>query len=315
MIWILAVLLMATCAQADVTRKHHIASDFIGASEGTTTDFYAADRHAQQSNLRFTRGVMKTMSGGKEQQSGEITRLDKELMWHVDLKDKSYTEMTFAEFREMLKKSEQQLKDAQRETPADTVKEDMYTWQVEDKSEKNPKTIAGFTCRNAQIVATGTSKYDSLDKVMITVNTWNCPDVPGAADIQAYNERYVKALGLDSKILTPGLMQAAMNYQKQFDALIEAAKKAPGEPVQSLMEVKRHEIKRPDVGAALKEGAKEELMSKLPFGKKKSQPKEQKIEYVDNIKFSVQTDLIEATAGAVDASAYEVPAGFKLKKK
>jgi hypothetical protein len=315
MIWILAVLLMATCAQADVTRKHHIASEFIGASEGTTTDYYAADRHAQQSTLRFTRGVMKTMSGGKERQSGDITRLDKELMWNVDPKDKSYTEMTFAEFRDMLKKNEQQLKDAQRDMPADTVKEDMYTWQVEDKSEKDAKTIAGFSCRNAQIVATGTSKYDSLDKVIITVNTWNCPDVPGAADIQAFNERYVKALGLDSKILTPGLMQAAMNYQKQFDALIEAAKKAPGEPVQSLMEVQRNEIKRPSVGDAMKEGAKDELMSKLPFGKKKSPPKEQKIEYETTVKFRVQTDLIEASSGAADPSVYEVPAGFKLKKK
>ena len=35
-------------------------------------------------------------------------------------------------------------------------------------------------------------------------------------------------------------MAAAMLYQKQMQAAIEAAKKAPGEPVKSLIEIKRH---------------------------------------------------------------------------
>jgi len=43
MVWILAVLLLVSSAQADVVRKHRTTSQFMGASEGTSTDHYTAD--------------------------------------------------------------------------------------------------------------------------------------------------------------------------------------------------------------------------------------------------------------------------------
>jgi hypothetical protein len=318
MIWILAVLLLAASAQADVTRKHKINSEFMGANESVTADFYAADRQATESTVRWTKGFMKTASGGKEMQSGTITRIDKEVVWSLDPKKKTYTEMTFAEFREMMKKGMANMEDAQAEAKAerpDTISESLYEWKTEDLSESQPKTIGAWNCRNIHVVATGTNKNDPNDLVVITVNTWNSPDVPGHEEIRAYQERYIKALGLDMKAITPGLMQAAMLYQKQMDALIEAAKKAPGEPVQSLMEIQHKQPKGPSVGEAIGEGAKSELVGKLPFGRKKEPKKEEKPVYEMTVKFLVNSELVEANANSVAPDKFEIPTGYKLKKK
>jgi hypothetical protein len=313
--WLLIVLLVASAAQADVTRKHKVSSVIMGNSEGTTADYYQADRHAEESATKYTSGLMKTATGGKEMQAATITRVDRQLVWQLDPKKKTYTEKTFAQFREDMKKGMAQLDSAKKEEPKDTVSEDMYTWTVEDKSDAAAKTINGWNCKNVHIEAKGVNKHDSLDVVYITINTWNSEDVPGAKEIADYNKNYLKELGLNEMALTPGLMSSAMLYQKQFDALIEAAKKAPGEPVTSLMEIKRNQLKGPDVGKAITEGAKNELMSKLPFGglKKKEPPKEEKPTYELKTKFSVNIELTEATSSTVDASKFEVPAGFKKK--
>ncbi len=311
-ILLLALLAFSTLAQADVTRKHHSTGQMMGTNESTSTEYYTADKMATESTTKWTSGMMKTMTKGKPQESINIVRLDKELMWNVDVKGKSYKEETFADFRKQLEKSQKEMKDAEEELP-DTTAEDMFEWTVEDKSDPNPKTINGWSCKNVHVIAAGVNKQNPEDKVWLTLDAWNSPDVPGAEEIRAFHERYVKALGLDVQALTSGLSQAALLYQKQMQMLMEAGKKAPGEPVQSMMEIKRRQIKGPNIGKAIGEGAMESLTGKLPFGMKKKEPKQEAPEYVEKVKFSMTTELLEASAGTAEAAKFEVPAGFKKK--
>jgi hypothetical protein len=98
--------------------------------------------------------------------------------------------------------------------------------------------------------------------------------------------------------------------------LIEAGKKAPGDAVQSLIEIKRNSLKTKPLGKAIAESAQNEMLSKLPFGGgKKKEPKEEKPTWELKTKFSASSELTEATVAAVDAAKFEIPAGFKLKKK
>lgn len=311
-ILLLALLVFSTMAQADVTRKHHTTGQMMGANESTSTEYYTADRSATESSTQWTSGMMKTMTHGKPQETINIVRLDKELVWNVDVKEKKYQEETFADFRKQLEESQKKLKDSEEELP-DTTAEDMFEWTTEDKSDPNPKTIHGWTCKNVHIIATGVNKQNAEDKVWLTLDAWNSPDVPGSEDIRAFHERYLKTLGIDVEAMMSGLSQAVMLYQKQMQAMVEAGKKAPGEPVQSSMEIKRRQIKGPNIGKAIGEGAMDNLTSKLPFGKKKKETKQEAPEYVEKVKFSSSTELLEATSGAIDAVKFEVPAGFKKK--
>lgn len=311
------IMLLATVAQADVVRKHKTTTAFLGANESTSTNYVASDRAADESTVKWTRGFMKTMTRGKPSESKTIIRLDKQLIWTLDPKEKTYTEMTFAEFREMLEKgmAEMQQGEDEEAEEADTTGEEMYEWTVEDQSDPDPKTINGFTCRNVKFVATGVNKQEANDQVVITLDAWNSEDVPGREEIMDFYRRYAEALSLDPWALTQGLMQAAALYRAQFDSLYGAFQKAPGESVQSLMEIKRHTIKGKSLKQAAGEAAQEELMSKIPFGGGKKKKKEEAPEWVWKVRFSSTSELIEAAASPVEAANFEIPDGYKKKDK
>ena len=314
---VLALMFINTNAQADVTRKVKTTSQFMGVSESTAISWYSADWMANDATVRWTAGLMKTVSGGKDVVSTTITRLDKELVWTLNPDKKSYTEMTFAEFREQLKKGMTEAEESgakdEEAGQGEEAKEEMYEWKTEVKSDPNPQVINGWNCRNVKLIATGINKQEPNDKVWITIDSWNSADVPGSQEILSFQERYLKALGLDVKALTPGLMQAAIMFQKQFDAVTAEAQKAPGEPVRSLTEIKRNQLAGPSVKEGVKDAAGQ-LTGKLPFGmKKQSEP--QAPQWQEKIKFRSASELMEAATGAVDAAKFEIPAGYKLKKK
>jgi hypothetical protein len=223
--------------------------------------------------------------------------------------------MTFAEFRDQMKKGMSEMDSS--ETVEDTTKtgEEMYSWTVENQSDPKPQTINGWNCRNVKIIATGVNKQNPDDKIWISFDAWNSPDVPGSQEAMSFNQRYLTALGFDATALTPGLMQAGMLYGDQLRKLMEEGKNAPGEPVKSSLEIKRRQLE----GPSLKEGAKDALTqgltSKVPFGfgKKESKPPEPK--WVEKIKFRSATELLEVSTTAVDPAKFEIPEGYKLKKK
>ncbi|MFH1011135.1 MAG: hypothetical protein V1784_07875 [bacterium] len=314
MYWLILILLIANVAQADVTRKVKNTVRFMGESEGSSVEYYVADRSADESTLQWTSGLMKTMSGGKETKSVTIVRLDKEVIWTLQPDDEAYTEMTFAEFREKMKKGMAQMEQAQAERDTTEVSEDMYEWKVEVLSEAEPKTIHGWPCRNVKLVATGTHKENPEDRVWITLDYWNSSDVSGAQEIRDFQMKYAKALGLDERMLTPGLMQAAGPYEKQFAALIEESKKAPGETVMSTIEIKRNQLVGPSTAAMARDAAASEITRKLPFGAKK-EAKSEAPHWEERVKFRAMTELLEVTTGPVEASKFEIPTGYKKKQE
>jgi hypothetical protein len=312
--WLILILLVAGVAQADVTRKVKNTVRFMGESEGTSIEYYASDRSSDESTHRWTSGIMKTMSGGKEVKSVTTTRLDKELIWTFQPSEETYTEMTFAEFREKMQKGMAQMQrmEAQRDTTE--VSEDMYEWKVEVLSEAAPKTINGWSCGNVKLVATGTHKENPEDKVWITLDYWNSPDVPGAQEIREFQMKYTKAIGLDERVLTPGLMQAAGAYEKQFASLIEESKKAPGETVMNTIEIKRNELVGPSTASMARDAAAGEITRKLPFGGKK-EAKSEAPHWEERVKFRATTELLEVTIGPVETGKFEIPQGYKKKQE
>jgi len=309
---LLILLALATASFADVTRQTKIVTKGFGGLESSQTATYTADKSSDVSKSKWTSGFMKTMTGGKEQETNTITRLDKELIWTLDARKKTYTEMTFAEFRKQLEDAQKQMKESEEDIP-DTTAEEMYTWKVETISDPNPKTINGWECKNARMVATGTNKQDSLDWVKIDFSLWNSEQVPGTQEIRDFQMKYLTALGLDEWAQNMSLQMAVALYQNQFAQLVEELKKAPGETVQSTLEMRRHQLVGPNLGQAMKEGMKNELMGKLPFGKKKETPQEPKWE--ERVKYFMQSDLLSSTVAPAEATQFDVPAGYKLKKK
>ena len=313
----LLCLLIGGSAFADVKREYKSKSTIgkLGTNESTGTDYFTADKHNGESAVKWTGGFMKTMSGGKTAESSVITRLDRDSVWTIDHHKKSYSVMSLAEFREQLKKGMAEAEQAEPEEDDTTAAPpDQYDWTVEDLSDTNPKEINGWSCRNAHVVATGVNKQDPNDKVIITVNNWNSEAVPGSDQILAYTKKYLEALGLNDIAMTEGLMAAAFLYADKIEEVLDKAKEARGEAVESVVKVEHNRLKGKSLAKAAKEGAAEELAKKVPFGLGKKKKQEEKPEYILKTVFSSERLLLSATTDAVDGSKFEIPADYKLKK-
>jgi hypothetical protein len=124
-----ALLLFALATlHADITIKSTVTSKgLVGLTnmEGTQTQMIAGDKAKTASTFKMTNKVMEFIGAGKPQESTEITRLDKELFWDVNVKDQEYKERTFAEVRAEMEKGLQQADKEKakyaKEHPEDTV--------------------------------------------------------------------------------------------------------------------------------------------------------------------------------------------------
>ncbi|NUO19505.1 hypothetical protein HUU59_08670 [bacterium] len=316
---LLITLGLAFSAQADVKREYRSQSTVgkLGTNQTTGTDFYSSDKHCGESIVQWTAGFMKTATRGKPVEGATITRLDKDSVFTVNHSKETYSAMSLAEFREQLKKGMIDTEGAEPEEEEDTTAAppEQYEWTIEDISDTDPKVINGWTCRNAHVVATGVNKQDSLDRVIITLNIWNSEDVPGAAEIAEYSKNYLAALGLDEIAMTEGLMSAAFLYAAKIDEVLDKAKNARGESVESLIKVEHNRRKGKSLGQVAKEGAAEELAKKVPFGLGKKKKAEERPEYILKTVFSSERTLVSAAVEAVDPATFEVPANYKLKKQ
>ncbi len=312
--YILIVLLLAVTAQADVIRKHKTTLEMIGSkSEIISTQYFTTDKSADETSTKWTKGFMKTIHGSKPVEETQIVRLDKQLIWSVTHKKKTYTEMTFAQFRQMMQQMMQGMEDMQTEQAeeevSEEVPEDDMDWTVEIKSAKKEKKIKGFLCRNVRIEAHGVSKDNPEEQIWITFDTWNSPEVLGDDEIAAFYQKYLKASGFNETAVTPGLMQAAAFYQEKFSEFFEEAKKAPGETVKQTIEIKLRQLVGPSLGEAIGNAAVEELTKKIPFGFGKKKEKEPR--YEERVKYRMTTELIEASVTPVDAVKFNIPEGYK----
>jgi hypothetical protein len=313
--WLLVILICIGSSHADVTRKMKTSMYMMGDAEVAAVSYIAGDRAADMTTTTWLSGMMKTVAGKKPIEATTIVRLDKEVIWTLDPKKKTYTEMTFAEFREQMQKAAAEMEEAEAEEPpepeTEEPEEELYNWTVESCSEPDPRTINGWNCRNVKVIAPGVNKQEPRDKVWITMDFWKSTEIPGQQEAYDYTMRYLKALGMNEQALYQGLAASAAMYMEQMNLLFTENSKVPGEPVKSIIEIKVNKLSGPSVKDAVADAAKDELMGKLPFGKKKSEPKEPTWE--EKIKFRSENELVEVSLDPAPPSTFEIPAGYKKK--
>ena len=112
------IVFVAGAAGADCYVKSTSTSDGfggLGATEGTSETWVSGGRMAEKSQSHLKNSVLKALT--KDSKSYTITRLDKGLIWDVDLGDKSYTEFSFAQMKEQMEKSAEEFKKAAASQP------------------------------------------------------------------------------------------------------------------------------------------------------------------------------------------------------
>lgn len=194
----LAVACGAGAARADVTVERTMKSSGIagiGAGETTMAEKISGLRKRSASSMKMT-GFLGKMAG--DMSSDEIVDIQKDVVWRLDHKNKTYTESKITPPPEP--KQEQKGRDEKREKPTVKVVRNEITVTGPD----GKKTIGAFPCEHYAIVwLLETENLETKERTVSTMTSdlWTTPET---AEIRAltkeemeFTKAWLKKIGWD----------------------------------------------------------------------------------------------------------------------
>ncbi|MBN2411398.1 hypothetical protein JXQ31_06870 [candidate division KSB1 bacterium] len=306
-----------------------------GAYTSTTKTFIQGDAKRTETEFKFTGAIMKHLSPkGTEI---EITRLDKNVFWKFNDKKKEYTEIPFAQMKDMIDSGTSAMQGTQQgqETGKEQeAVESEYEWQepkVEVKKVASNLNVNGFNCDQYLGTVTTVGKHKQtgvLDTMLFKSDIWSSKSLLN--DMQTANDfekRLAEALGFsveDSR----SFAQLMSQYKDQTETLMNEMKKIDGYPIKTDMNytVTNHAMKSSQ-GEGETESEEEgdqialdDIKGSLGglFGKKLAQKASEKVAKPESTGaveiFQFVSEVKNIKSGSIDSQMFEVPGNYKLKK-
>ena len=213
----------STPTNATAVRETHLVSDGIKGFfpfEGTSKTYTRAEMHRDDAAIKGTGTVSKYLVGTHTQ--SRIERLDKKLVYSLDVKEKTYTECPLkgcgSGVAEKPAKKEPEEKKAEKPSESDCkVKIASATFTVKQTGQK--KSINSFDTEQYQAAWIVTMQDPTARKTVSTLNVdlWTTPLTPQFKEALAVEQAYAKSLA-------NALVSVATNGQKTQVVPEEAAK-------------------------------------------------------------------------------------------
>ncbi len=314
---IAAVIGLFAIAHGDVTVEMKTSlSGFMGMkTEGTDIQYIKGDKSFHDITSKLTGGLMNAIPGDKSSTNQQIIRIDKKVIWSLKPENKSYTEMTF----DMFKQSMDQAAAAMQEMDTEPEEPEDIVWTITVKTSDKSEKIAGYDCKLVTGKAVGINKKDPKDTTTIIINHWLGENIAGGQEINAFQENYAKAMGLDKMDLGQGMASIMKSYGTQFKELAEKMARTNSYPVKTRIEVlssttKTGTSESMDEGDEGQSQSVADIMSKLgnKLGKKAAGKDDKKTQDDNpNRIFMVTSELVNISTAPIDDSKFEIPAGYK----
>ena len=206
---LILALLLVSSASADVVIKEKFVSEGLGGfGNGTTsrTLIVVGDKSRSEDEATYT-GRFKTLAGGgKPHTTVSITRIDKEVIWNLEPEKKQYTELTFAQMREMMRKGQAEGEKSAQEAQA---KDAEMTFTVDVKRTGAKETVNGFPTEQVIITCVGKPKNpekgapekgEKNAEIRMVMDEWLTKSAPGAQEQAEFYKRFAEKLGLDPEL-------------------------------------------------------------------------------------------------------------------
>jgi len=307
------VLFSFSFATADVIYKQKIVTSGIpmmGDMERESVVKIKGDKKSQESKTKFTGGMMKMMGKKGEQQNLDITRIDKQLIWGINLAEKKYTETTFEELKKMMQEMQGKVPEKKEEVKA----------KFEVNRTGNKKKIGGYDCEEVLIkMVTEAKDKESKEKGKFTVETnlWVSDQVKGWDQIQAFDKKFAEKMGWGEygKDFLSGMEQYGVDSKE----LAKKMEEVKGFPMMMVVTIKpemekgmeKEEVaKEESTTAEEKEGMeKVKKMLGVKGGEKKEKEKEK-----EGILFKTTIMVEDIQVAPIEDSQFELPGGLEKVK-
>lgn len=276
-----ALMAFVASARADVTiQEKTVSSGLAGFGSGTSerTLVIAGDKCRTDDSYTYT-GRFKTFAGGgKPRVSAQIVRLDRDLIWSLEMDKKQYTELTFAEMREMMDKGLAQAQ-AEMDKPEnrDAKNKVDVDFKVDAKRTGKHEKVNGFEADEYVVTLTAIPKDKSTGEsaglYSMTMDQWMSTQVPGQSEIQAYYKRFAEKMGMDPQFqaMARGMMS---QYRGGLKELAEKLKDMKGYPVRSTLTMQMGATLTPEQQAKMDKARAEQRKSQAEEKKKQDEKDE-----------------------------------------
>lgn len=322
----LAALLVSSPVHAEVRTDDKTQVKFEGVL-GRMINFF--NRGAKD-------GIVSTVSvkGDRKatitRDSSEIVDLKEEKVYTVDLRDKSYKVVTFAEMRQRMeearkKAAAEQKPDADEKPQADRSNEKQVEIDFSLKESGQRRVINGFDAREVVMIITVREKGKTLEQsggLVMTTNNWLAPKIPAMAEVADFDRRYAE------QMLAPVMLDAqqAAAVMAMYPMMADAVKRMNAENVKLdgtsvLTEMKVEAVSSAEQAAQQTKSAEPEskptgvsgLGGLIARRAMRGREKEEAPGTPGRATFmTVQHELLKVTPAVADADV-TVPATFKLK--
>jgi hypothetical protein len=256
--------------------------------------------------------------------SGRIVDLAEEKIYELDLKDKTYTVITFAELRQQLKDAQERARREAEKSSAEGGKEKEREPASQEKSPEvevdfdlketgQTRTIAGYDARQVVMTITVREKGKALEGnggLVVRSDLWLGPEIPAMKELAEFELRYWKAIAPETAGVSAEQLAAVMAMypmvKQGIDRLNREKVNLKGAPlltVTTFEAVKSQEQMTKESESSSGGGIGGMLARRMM--KKDEKPRA--------TIFTITGETLEVST-SVAASELEIPAGLKLDK-
>jgi hypothetical protein len=267
--------------------------------------------------------------------TSSIIDLDREVIINIDHKKKEYTEMTFAEMREMLKKLGAQVQEP-APTPSSSEKppEVKVSFDVKVDRTGEKKNLLGHNTEKVVLTLTaqgeGKSETGETGKggLVVTSTYWLASEIKGYEEVKAFQKAYAEKLGaaFDANSLAAAMqnfMKSNPQLSEAIKKLAEEGKKLQGVPLSTASVYETWAEPSGEKNVAQESQSSEQEKPKSVggllggFGKKLGQKAVKKDESANNsgrsVLFESTNEISEISTAPVDAALFNPAAGYEKK--
>jgi hypothetical protein len=201
--------LTAGIARADITLERSMAVEGVGAMafgnmSGTTKTTISGDKSRSESDIKMQSKIVRFLARNAMGPSADIVRLDEDKIYHLNINKKEYTETTFEQMREQMKKMSDQMASADEKKQPSAVDESKCEWlppKAEVKKSGEKAQFAGYDSERVTITASQPCKdkdTGSICEVALVLDEWLSTGFAEGAEAQRFYKAYAAKMGLDA---------------------------------------------------------------------------------------------------------------------
>lgn len=232
--------LAAGLAHADVTLENSISVEGVGMMavgnmSGTTKTTISGDKSRSDSDLQMKSRIVRMLAHNAVGPTAQIVLLDQDRIYHLNINKKEYTETTFEQMREQMKKLSEQADQAEQkqQTPSaiDESKCDWLPPRTEVKKTGEKARIAGYDAERITITAAQPckdKKTGSICEVALGLDQWLASGFTESAEAQKFHKAYAAKMGLDAASMQDVSQRAQAMFGRYKGIWSEIATKMQG---------------------------------------------------------------------------------------